>query len=81
MGLTNSPDVFQSVMHPLFQDMLEVDVFIDDIGVFTNSTLDNHIYFVKQVIQRLEDNGFTVNPLKCAWTVKSTNYLGFLLTT
>ncbi len=42
MGLTNSPDVFQSVMHPLFQDMLSVDVFIDDIGVFTNSSLEDH---------------------------------------
>ncbi len=81
MGLTNSPDVFQSVMHPLFQDILAVDVFIDDIGVFTNSSLEDHLTIVKKVLQRLEENGFTVNPLKCAWAVKSTDYLGFLITT
>ena len=31
MGLTNSPDVFQSVMHPLFQDIPDVECFIDDV--------------------------------------------------
>ena len=39
MGLTNSPDVFQSIMHPLFQDMPEVECFIDDIGIFTTMVL------------------------------------------
>ena len=34
MGITNSPDVFQSVMHPLFQDIPAVECFIDDIAVF-----------------------------------------------
>ena len=34
MGLTNSPDVFQSVMHPLFQDIPAVECFIDDIAIF-----------------------------------------------
>ena len=30
MGLTNSPDVFLSDMHPLFQDISKVDNFIDN---------------------------------------------------
>ena len=63
MGLTNSPDVFQSVMHPLFQDLPSVKCFIDDIGVFTNSTFYHHLSIVKQVLLRLEDSGFTINPL------------------
>lgn len=75
MGLTNRPNVFQLVMHPLFQDMSSVDVFIDDIGVFTNSSFDDHLTIVKKVLQRLEDNGFAVNPFKRAWAVKSTDYL------
>ena len=81
MGLTNSPDVFQSVMHPLFQDMSEVDVFIDDIAIFTSGTLEEHLKVVAQVLHRLEKSGFTVNPRKCAWAVQSTDYLGFLITT
>ena len=81
MGLTNSPDVFQSVMHPLFQDIPQVECFIDDIGIFTNSTFTQHLKIVHQVLLRLEESGFIVNPLKCAWAVQSTDYLGFLLTT
>ncbi len=81
MGLPNSPDVFQSVMHPLFQGMPEVDVFIDDIGVFTTAFFEDHLIIVRQVLKILQDSGFTVNPLKCAWAVKSTDYLDFLLIT
>ena len=81
IGLTNSPDVFQSVMHPLFQDIPPVECFIDDIGVFTNSNFDHHLSIVKQVLLRLVENSFTINPLKCAWAVQSTDYLGSLLTT
>ena len=80
MGLTNSPDVFQSVMHPLFQDIPQVECFIDDIGIFTDLSFDHHLSILSQVLLRLEQSGFTVNPLKCAWAVQSTDYLGFLLT-
>ena len=64
MGLTNSPDVFQSVMKPLLQDIPVVECFIDDIGVFTNSSFDNHLSIVKQILLMLEESGFTTNPLK-----------------
>ena len=81
MGLTNSPDVFQSVMHPLFQDIPQVKCLIDDIGIFTNSSFHQHLSIVHQVLLRLEESGFTVNHLKCAWAVQATDYLGFLLNT
>ena len=44
MGLTNSPDVFQSVMKPLLQDVPVVECLTDDIGVFTNSSFDNLVH-------------------------------------
>ena len=81
MGLTNSPDVFQSVMYPLFQDMPQVECFIDNIGIFTNDTFAHQLIITHQVLLRMEESGFTINPLKCAWAVKSTDYLGFLFTT
>ena len=81
MGITSSPDFFQSVMHPMFTDLPHVECFISDIGIFTLDSFQDHLSHVHQVLLRLEKNGFTVNPLKCDWAAKSTEYLGFLLTT
>ena len=79
MGINNSPDFFQSIMHPLFADLPHVECFIDDIGIFSNSTFHDHLRDLQEVLLRLERNGFTVNPLKGDWATKSTEYLGFLL--
>ena len=73
MGLANSPGIFQSVIHPLFQDIPAVECFIDDIDIFTSGVFDNHLSVLQQIPLRLTESGFTVNPLKCAWAVTSTS--------
>ena len=80
MGITNSPDLFQSVMHPLFADLHNVECFIDDIDIFSLGSYSEHLSHIHQILLRLERNGFTVNPFKCDWAVQTTEYLGFLLT-
>ena len=79
MGLKCSPDFAQEVMENIFRDISETEVYIDDIGVFTN-TREEHMKVLRIVLKKLQENGFTINPLKCEWAVKETDWLGYWLT-
>ena len=81
MGCTQSPDWAQECLEEVLHDLLHVAVecYIDDVGIFSNSW-DDHIKTIKIVLQRLQDNGYTVNPAKCEWAVKETDWLVHWLT-
>jgi hypothetical protein len=64
MGLKCSPEFAQEVIENIFRDVAEVGVYIDYIGIFSDSW-EQHLAVLCIVLQKLQENGFTVNPLKC----------------
>ena len=78
-GFWNSLAFAQACMEEVFRNIPEVDVYINDIGIFTNSW-ERHIEVVDKVMRKLEERSFTFNPLKWEWAVKETNWLGYWVT-
>jgi putative transposase len=79
MELKCSPDIAQSIMENVLHGIDDVDVYIDDVSAFSTSWT-KHCELLRVALHRLCDNGFTINPLKCEWAVKQTNWLGYWLT-
>ena len=79
MGLKTSPGYAQAQMEEVLWGIADTECYIDNIGIFSTSW-KQHLATVDEVLRCLEENGFTINPLKCKWAVKETNRLGYWLT-
>ena len=66
-------------MHLVLDGIEDIEFYMDDIGVFSSSW-DDHLSLLSLVLTRLQDIGFTINPLKCECAIQETNFLGHWLT-
>ena len=79
MGLKSSPDYAQAFITKILNG-LDVEVYIDDMGLWTSGSFEEHMLLVDSILQRLAANGMKCNPLKCEWAVKESDFLGYWLT-
>jgi hypothetical protein len=79
MGLKCPPDIAQAVMENDLSDIEDADIYIDDVDAFSNDWNRNG-NLLSTILCHLRKNGFTINPLKCEWAVKETDWLGCWLT-
>jgi Reverse transcriptase (RNA-dependent DNA polymerase) len=79
MGVNQSPDIAQEIIEKVLRGINDIKNYLDDIGCFSE-TWEAHLQLLDTVLHWLEVNGFTVNPSKCKWAAKKTDWLGHWLT-
>ncbi|GBG85256.1 hypothetical protein CBR_g39822 [Chara braunii] len=79
-GLTNAPTTFQCCMNDLFRPWLDrfVVLYLDDILMFSK-TLKEHEGHLGQILGKLSESNFKINPKKCEWAKTDVLCLGHVL--
>ncbi|KAJ1151607.1 hypothetical protein NDU88_004387 [Pleurodeles waltl] len=79
-GLCNAPAAFQHFVNDILQELLDriAVVYIDDILIFSDN-LQEHIFHVRSILTRLQENHLYVKLEKCAFHVEQVDFLGFIL--
>ena len=78
-GLSNAPASFARAMDAVVSGVScssSVLAYLDDILIFTHGGFDLHLKHVEEVLERLEQCGFTVNPAKVKFARRSLEFLG-----
>ena len=84
--MTQLPNWVQGTLEEILHDLLQTSVkaYISNIGCLTQATHIipwlAYIQLINKVLTRLQDNGFAVNPSKCAWVIQETDWLGYKIT-
>ena len=81
-GLMNAPATFQSLINTIFQEYLNIFViaYLDNILVYTKSTLKKHAKAVKKVLKALQQADMRLRPNKCEFHKKEVKFLESIIT-
>ena len=80
MGLCSSCDIFQEKMSDLMSGLEFVRTYIDDLLCITNSTYEDHLEKLEEVLKRIQQAGLKINPTKSFFAQPELEYLGYWIT-
>ena len=82
-GLSNAPSTWQRVINDtLFEGLGSFCcAYVDDIIIIWSPSVEQHRRDVWTILQRLRDEGLSINVEKCEFDVEETRYLGHILST
>ena len=66
-------------MENVVSDIEDADVYIEHVSAFS-SDWNHHVNLLATILYCLRKNGFTINPLKCEWAIRETDWLEYWLT-
>jgi hypothetical protein len=79
-GLKNADATYQRPMNLIFHELqgIIVELYIDDI-VIKSASLDSHLTDLCLAFEKMCQYGLKMNPLKCAFGVSASKFLGFII--
>ncbi len=80
MGIAGSPDIFQSKMPELMENLEYVQAYLDDLLCISRSSLEDHLNKLEEVLRPLCNAGLKVNADKLTFCALEIEYLGYILT-
>ena len=80
-GLKNARATYQRLVTKMFRSLLgsTMEVYINDMLVKSKQRSD-HAAHLQQTFDLLREYGMKLNPLKCAFEVSTSRFLGFMVT-
>lgn len=81
-GLKNAPSTFQRMINEILKDFINKTclVYMDDVIIFS-TTLDEHMLNLKEIFRKLQEYNLKVQPDKCEFLKRETEFLGHIVTT
>lgn len=77
-GLCNAAQTFQRLVHEVTRGLDFCFPYIDDF-LIASKNREEHRQHLRQLFQRLQEYGLTINPSKCTFEATEVRFLGYLI--